>query len=150
MKGKIIIWRMVTGIILISLACFFIYSAVFVMPSDNQQWLDSSTATSGKVIELKETYRNKAYCEYLVIQYTAHNNNTYTFTPYDCYSKGTFSTGQAVRIRYSKDKPETAALETGDNGRSTITALILFSLFMLGCGALFIFISIKKDPGVQH
>ena len=145
MKRKIIIWRLITGIILISLAGYFIYNAIFIMPVYDREWIDSSVKTTGSVIELHETFRNKSYCDYVEIRYITQDNRTLTFRPYDCYSKGTFSKGQAVSIRYSKSNPETALLDKGDTDRGTQTAVILLGIFMLVCGVIFIAVAVKKE-----
>ncbi len=144
MRFNVIIWKLLTGSVLTALALVFIYSAVFVMPANDQEWQHASAQTTGTVIELRETYRNRAYCDHLVIQYNAPDNRKLSFTPYDCYSKGTFHVGQQVSVRYNTGNPSIAYMDHGDNDQSTSIALLAFSALLLVIGIWFIAVSFRK------
>lgn len=144
MKKKITIWKLAAGIIIIGLGVFFIYAAIFLMPGYDREWRDSSLKTQGTVIELRETYRNRAYCYYPVIQYATQDNRTLTFTPDTCYSKNAYPVGRKVSVRYGKKDAARAYIDLGENDRSSEIALIIFSLFLLSCGTVFIVISLRK------
>lgn len=144
MKYSVIIWKLLTGSALTALALVFIYSAIFVMPANDREWQNASSKTTGTIVELRETYRSRAYCDHLVIQYTAPDNRKLSFTPYDCYSKGTYHVGQRVNIRYSTGNPSIAYMDHGDNDRSTSIALLAFSALMLVCGIWLCAVSFRR------
>lgn len=145
MKKQITIWKLATGIILIGLGVFFVYAAMFLMPGYDKEWIDSSLRTQGTVIELRETYRNRAYCYYPVIQYATQDNRTLTFIPDTCYSKNAYPVGRKVSVRYGKKDAAQAYIDLGENDRSSEIALIIFSLFLFAGGAVFIVISVRKE-----
>ncbi len=145
MKKKISIWKLAAGIVLTGLACFFIYNAIFVVPGDERRWRETTVPATGTVAEVRETYRNRAYCDHLVIRFAAGNNQAVTFTPYDCYSKGVYRVGQAVRIRYNPDNPSSAYIDLGENDRSTSIAMIAMGAVMLIAGIAFLVASVKKE-----
>ena len=145
MKKKITIWKLASGIIFAALGGVFIYSAIFMMPGFDGEWKDASLQAEGTVVKVRETYRNRAYCEYPVIQYSTQDNRSLTFTANDCYPKNTYRVGRKVNVRYSKSDPSNAFLDHGENDLSTEIAVVVFGLFLLAFGAVLIVVSVKKE-----
>lgn len=145
MKGKIKIWKLVTGVILVGLGAYFIYGAVFIMPQADKDWSAASVSTTGEVIDLRETYRNKAYCEYAIIRYTTSDNRILTFTPYGCFSKGTFKVGSRVKMRYSMKDASVAFIDTGENDNSTSLITIVMAVILIACGVVLMAGSVKNE-----
>jgi len=145
MKGKIVIWKGLTGIILAGLGGYFVYAAYFTVPGYNKEWAESSVKATGRVIEVRETFRNKTYCDHIVIEYSTEDNRILTFSPYDCFSKGTYRMGQTVNIRYGKNDHTAAFIDTGENDSSTSLIMIIMGILLMGCGVLFLAGSVKKE-----
>lgn len=144
MKKRITVWRIIAGAILLPLGAFFIYGAIFTMPEENKKWMESSVKAAGTVIDVRRTYRNKVYCDNVTIQYTA-GSRVLTFTPYDCFSSGSFTQGKNVAIRYSKNDPSSAYIDTGENDNSTSLITMVLGIILLASGVLFLAGSVKKE-----
>ncbi len=143
MEKKALILKTVSGAASIFLALYFLYASFTIMPETDRWWKENSIRTSGLVLRLRETYRNKAYCHYPVIEFTAENGKKYSFSPYDCSSRDAYRIGQQVAIRYSRKDPASAYIDSETHDRATYIAVYFLCGIMATAGVLLIASAIK-------
>ena len=149
MRNKLSFWKTISGTALAALAVFMIYGVFTLSPDEKEWWEKNSMRTRGTVIELKEAYRNKIYCDYPVIEFSADDGKKYSFSPVECYSKGVFTTGKPVAVRYKKNNPSMAFIDSPSHDRATNIAIYVFAVFLLFCGAALIVWGIKGSETEQ-
>jgi hypothetical protein len=132
MKKKIVLWKIIAGAVAVPLAGYMLYATMTIMPAADREWKEKSVQAIGTVIRLRETLRNRARCCYVDISFSDAAGREHLFTPYDCYSCGAFSAGQVVRVRYSREKPETVFLDSESHDRATYIAIYAM------CAVLFV------------
>ncbi len=132
MDKRIAWWKIIMGAAAVPLAGYMLYAAFAIMPAADREWKERSVRTTGTVVRLRETLRNRARCCYVDISFNDAAGLGHSFTPYDCYSCGAFSAGQMVRLRYSRDNPETVFIESESHDRATYVAIYAL------CGVLFV------------
>lgn len=143
MKKKIKIWKLAVGICAAVLGLFMLRGAITTMPETDKWWKENSLPAKGTVIELRETFRNKAWCYYPVITFKDVSGTMYTFTPDMCYSKGSYSPGSHVAVRYKKDNPSVAYIDSPSGDRDTIIIVYVMSGLILITGIAFIVSGVK-------
>lgn len=135
--------KFAAGTLLILLALFMAFRSWMLLPESMEWWNNNSVSTKGTVIQLRETYRNRSYCYYPVIEFTAGDGKYYTFTTYDCYSKGTYSIDQSVPVRYLRSDPSTAYLDSKAHDAATVIAIYAICAIMLLAGTVLLLLSIR-------
>jgi len=150
MKKKLSLWKIITGIALTFLAVFMIHGSLTVLPEANESWEKNSIQVSGTVIDLKETFRNKTYCDYIVIEFISREGEKITFTPYDCYSKGSFTIGKQVAVRYKKDDSSQAYIDSPSHDKASNTAVYIISGLLLISGISLIAYGFKGNEVLQQ
>ena len=138
MKKKIVLWKIIAGAVAVPLAGYMLYATMTIMPAADREWRERSVQTTGTVVRLRETLRNRARCCYVDISFKDDAGRGHTFTPYDCYSCGAFSAGQMVRLRYSRDNPETVFIDSESHDRATYIAIYAMCGLLLVAGVFLI------------
>ncbi|HOT46174.1 MAG TPA: DUF3592 domain-containing protein [Spirochaetota bacterium] len=138
MKKTIVWWKIIAGAVAVPLAGYMLYAALTIMPAADREWKEKSARTTGTVVQLRETLRNRARCCYADISFKDDAGRGHTFSPYGCYSCGAFYAGQTVRVRYSRENPETAFIDSESHDRATYIAIYALCGILLVAGIFFI------------
>jgi len=120
MKKSLVI-QFIFGLALLGLGVYLSVSLPESFREQAEWWANNSLRASGTVVGTENEYRNRAYCEYPQIAFTAEDGKEYRFTTRGVmsYSVGTFPVGRKVAITYLKSNPAQAYLDSPSHDAAT-------------------------------
>ena len=137
MVRKISIWKCTAGVLLLALGIFVVVRFSQIRP-EQEEWRNKHMLpATGTVTGVENDYRNRAYCEYPIIRFTADSGRDYTFTTRDvmCYSRGTFPAGMTVRVIYVRENPMQAYIDSPTHDRATVIISYAIGVLLAVAGA---------------
>ncbi len=141
MERKISIWKCVAGVLLLALGIYIVIGFYRMQPEQEKWQKEHMVPATGTVTGVENDYRNRAYCEYPVIRFTAQDGRDYTFTTRGvmCYSQGTFPVGRIVRVTYVRENPSQAYVDSASHDRATVIVIYAMGIVLGLAGAAFLY-----------
>jgi len=141
MERKISLWKCAAGVLLLALGIFMAASYYRIGPEQEEWRKEHMVPATGTVTGAENDYRNRAYCEYPVIRFTANDGRDYTFTTRGvlCYPRGTFPAGRTVRVVYVRENPSQAYIDSPTHEKATVIITYAIIIAVTVAGAAFLY-----------
>ncbi len=138
------------GAACIALACLFFYSSLVTIPATNEWWKNESVQTSGTIVEVRQDYRNRVYVYYPVIEFRTAGGESIRFSP-NIFSSSpdTYAPGRPIAVRYSRNNPRTAYIDSESLDTGTIWATLIFGAGLLLAGLWLVIAGVRKKPAAN-